>query len=58
MLRFPPAHNDPMETKGIVAKGKQQNGDAARDRWTARRDYCEPLESSLGWLGDRGQLWS
>ena len=57
MLQSAPAHNDPMETKGIVAEDKQQNGDAARDRWTARRDYCQPPDSSLRWLGDCGQLW-
>jgi transcriptional regulator GlxA family with amidase domain len=38
MLQSAPAHNNPMETKRTVAKGKQQNGDAARDRWTERRD--------------------
>lgn len=39
MLQSAPAHNDPMETKRIVARGKQQNGDAARDRWIERRDF-------------------
>lgn len=28
-----------MDTKRIAANGKQQNNDAARDRWTARRDF-------------------
>ena len=50
MLRSAPAHNDPTETKGIVAKGKQQNGNAARDRRTrAAITTNRPNEAFDGW---------